>query len=240
MSKFFIIIFCIISIFLVGCGNSGKKRELSVSDINPQANQVSTVSVVKKEDSSIVIKKAIPKGFKVINVLDKVIYVPNEFKKMNVPLQSPNAGMALVGDVLRGSDASSDPLADDYSIAVIYEKQSILHNMKPHEEDETLNLIFKNVFDNAQKSGLQNPKVPMKHELVSKEICRNVDGRKYLKAKSIIRHLNKPKVDENESMAVYIIDDTLYMISVSGLLRANGKYDKEFDTILDTFGCDLK
>ena len=236
MKKSIFFIFCIMSIFLVGCGSSNKKNGLTVSDISPQTNQVSNVSVVKTEDSSVIGKKVIPKGFKAISFLDKVIYVPKEFKNMEVPVKSSNNGMALMGKVFKNIGISGDSLVNEYNVAVFFEKNEILQNMKSYEEDDVLEKIYTVVRGSSQ----QYQRVPTRDELVSKKICKTVDGHKYLKVVTIIRHLNNSKVDEIENLGIYIFDGTVYLVSVTGMLRANGKHDNDFNIILNTFGTDLK
>ena len=237
MSKYFIIVFSIMSLFLVGCGNSDNKKELAVSDINPQTNQVSTVPITKTA-SVVVNKKSIPEGFKPVNVLNRVMYVPIEFKPIDasyqISAQGTNAGMALTGTVLRKDANVKDALAKFYDVAVFYEKNEILRSMKPYEEAEVLEVLLKNMLETF------NPKSARLDRIVSKEICKNIDGHLYLKVVMSLKSTKKPKYDSMDHIAIYIFDDTIYFIISSPLVIANGVYDKEIDTIFDTFGCYLE
>ena len=47
---------------------------------------------------------------------------------------------------------------------------------------------------------------------------------------------SKPNNDMLDKSGIYIFGDTIYFVSVSGMVRANDKYSKTFDLILDSFG----
>ncbi len=230
MSKFLIFLFCIMSVFLVGCGSNDKKNDSTVSNTVPQTKQVSIASVDNR--------KAIPNGFKPVTVLNKVMYVPQEFKSIDasyqISAQGTNAGMALTGSILKKDADVRDALAKFYDLSVFYEKNEILRSMKPYEEAEVLEVVFKNMLETF------NPKSFKLDRVVSKEICKNVDGYLYLKAVMFLKSTKKPKYDSIEHVAIYIFNDTIYFIISSPLVIANGVYDKEIDTIFDTFNCDLK
>ena len=207
-------------------------------NISYQNNQ--TFDELSKEKDVFVskVKKQIPKGFKPVSVLSKVMYVPKEFDSIDtsyqISAQDTNAGIALTGTVLRKEADVKNPLAKFYDIAVFYEKNELLLKMKPYEEVEVLEAIFKN----AQET--MNPKTFVKDKIISQKLCKNVDGHWYLKAIISLKSKKGSKYDEIEHLAIYIIGDTIYFISSSPNASAGDIYDKEIDTIFDTFNCDLK
>lgn len=225
MKKFFalflMITFCSVSLFLYGCGNGQPKT------VQKTGNSLTETKTVEAKST-----KSIPKDFVSVKVLNQVIHVPKEFKKMDIPNQNPDFGLALIGDVWKKVDNSKDPMTEHYNVSVSFEKSADLKNMKPHEEEQVLEIIFKNSW-NAM---LQTAKVATNKELISKKMCSNINGHKYIKVVSISGKPNKPNLDMLEKIAIYIFDDTIYFVSISELVRANNKYATEIDTILDTFG----
>ena len=229
MVKFFIVVYCFVCIFLVGCGDTDKKKEFPVSNINPQTVQ-----------SSVVRKNTIPKGFKPVNVLNKVMYVPEEFKPIDVSYkitaQGSDSGMALVGSILKKDESIKDKAINFYDVHVGYEKHDELRNMKSYEEAEVLEVIFKNYWESFKNSG----KLVTKKDLISKQICENLDGHLYLKVDFTSGNPNKPKLNKSNVTGIYIFDNTIYFVSLGQLVRGNGRHNKDFDIILNAFGCDLK
>ena len=232
MGKYLIIVFCFMSIFLVGCGGNDKKEDSTVSNITSQSNQLSSHNSMKSE-TDVHKKKSVPENFKPISVLEQIIYVPNDIKILH-SMSNPtkNVGMAFTGTVWEKPHESKDPLADHYNVAVMFEKNSLLKQMQPFEENEVLEAVFKNAWESIGKTS----KVATKHELISKEICTTFDGHKYLKFVSIDGNPSKPNNDMLDKSGIYIFGDTIYFVSVSGMVRANDKYSKTFDLILDSFG----
>lgn len=236
MRRFFIVFCCIMSFVLFGCGNGNSENASNTTETTP--NRVKQVLNGEREVYAHQIKKPIPKGFKPVNVLNKVLYVPVEFKSIDasyqISAQGTNAGMALTGSILKKDADVKDALAKFYDLAVFYEKNEILRSMKPYEEAEVLEVLLKNMLETF------NPKSARLDRIVSKEICENIDGHLYLKVVMSLKSTKKPKYDSMEHIAIYIFDDTIYFITSSPLVIANGVYDKEIDTIFDTFGCYLE
>ena len=211
---------CCITLMIMGCGKNTSK---SSQKIHNNSNETKTIAMQ--------VKNPIPGDFVAINVLDKVIYVPKEYEKMEVSGQNPNGGIALMGGVWKKDTKSKDPIIDHYDVMVMYEKSPDLRRMKPQEEEQVLDLIFKNFWQSMK----QTAKVATKHEFISKEVCKNVDGHKYLKFVYISGNPNKPRIDKIERTAIYIFDDTVYYITTGELVRANNKNAAEIELILDTF-----
>jgi hypothetical protein len=216
-----VIIVCCFALLLFGCGN-GKPKTTQINN-----NKLTEINKTDTKTS-----KSIPKDFVPIRVLNQVIYVPKEFKKMEIPAHLSNAGMALIGNVRKKVDNPKDALIEHYDVSVFYEKSPDLRKIKPHEEEQALELIFNNAWNASKKAA----KVATKKEIISKTICNNIDGHKYLKAISVVGNPNKPNNDMLNREAIYIFDDTVYFISTSELVQANSKYAAEIDSILDTFG----
>lgn len=213
-------------LLLVGISTGFNFDQSETTEISKNDRPAETRTVETK------VSKSIPNDFVPVNVLNQVMYVPKEFKKMEVPKQYSDAGMALVGNVWKKGDESKGLKPDFYDIHVLFEKAKELKEIKPHEEEQVLELIFKNAWNSMQ----QTAKVVTKREFISKEICKNLDGHKYLKVISIVGNPNKPDRDMKEKMAIYIFDDTAYIVSVAERIRSNGQYAEEIDNILDTFG----
>ena len=226
--KAMLIIFAVILFFGIGFGLLLSANKASSNSNNVQKNSNASVPMMVKAR----VTKSIPKDFVQINVLNQVMHVPKEFEKMEIPKHLSNAGMALTGNVWKKGDASKNIKPDFYNITVLFEKADDLRKIKPEEEEQVLEQIFKNSW-NAM---LQTAKVATKRELVSKEICKNIDGHKYLKAVSTIGVPNKPNRDRLENIAIYVFDDTMYFITIDESVRSNNKYTAEINIILDTFG----
>lgn len=219
-AKYVLTLVCCVALMTMGCGNNSSK-----------SSQKTYNNTSEPKTIAIQVKNPIPKDFVAINVLNKVIYVPKEYKKMEIPRQNPNGGIALMGDVWIKDEKSKDPIIDRYDVMVMYEKSSDLRRMKPREEEQVLDLIFKNFWQSMNQSA----KVATKHELISREVCENVDGHKYLKFVYISGNPDKPRFDKIERVAIYIFDDTIYYITAGELVRANNKNAAEIELILNTF-----
>ena len=220
ITKLVLVLACCFAVLMFGCGNGQSKTA-------QKANSSNEIKTVEAKTT-----KSIPDKFVPINVLKQVIYVPKEYKKMEIPNQNSEAGVALMGGVWKKVENPKDAIIEHYDVTVMYEKAADLRKMKPYEEDQVLEIIFKNSWNAMMKTA----KVATKKELVSKEICKNIDGHKYLKAVSINGNPNKPHLDMVDRTAIYIFDDTIYFVSTNELVRANNKYAKEIDSIFDSFG----
>lgn len=209
-AKCFFAFICCTILILPGCRNDSKSG-------------VATTVVMQN-------KNRIPQNFIAINVLNQVIYLPRDFKKMEIPKQNSGAGTALIGAVLRNT--TNPPTVGRYDVAVMFEKSADLRRIKPQEEEQVLELIFKNFWNSMN----QTTKVATKRVFISKEICRNTDGHKYLKAVFVSGNPNKPLLDTNNRAAIYIFDDLIYYIMCGELAIQKDKYATEIDCILDTFG----
>lgn len=216
-----IIVACGITLFIFGCGNGQSK---SVQKTN---NDLPVMKTAETKNT-----KSIPHNFISINVQNQIIYVPKEYKKIEIPHQYADMGIALLGGVWKKVDDPKEAMTEHYDVKVMFEKAADLRRMKPDEEDQVLEIIYKNSWDARAKAANK----VTKKELVSKEICRNIDGHKYLKTVAIFGDPNRPHLDMVDRSAIYIFDDTIYFVSTNELVRANNKYAAEMDCILDTFG----
>ena len=96
-------------------------------------------------------------------------------------------------------------------------------------------MVLNNAFDSFWSNLKNNVKVATKQELISKEFCTNMHGKKYLKFTHISGNPNRPKNDSLCKSAIYIFGDTGYFIDVSAMKNFAKKYEEEFDLILDSF-----
>ncbi len=218
--KFMLVLTCFFTLLLFGCGNDHSKTA-------QKANGSNEIKTVEARNT-----KSVPQKFVPIKISKQVIYVPKEYKNIEIPNQNSAAGIALMGGVWKKVENPKDAMIEHYDITVMFEKAADLRKMKPYEEDQVLEIIFKNAW-NAMS---QTARDVTKKKLISKEICKNIDGHKYLKAISINGNPNKPHLDMVVRTAIYIFDDTIYFVSTSELARANNKYATEIDSIFDSFG----
>lgn len=169
----------------------------------------------------------VPKDFMPVKVRDRVIYLPKEFK----PFANPDAQTALFGTVWekpRNSGGKAVPL---YDVLVRFTKEKDIGNMEPSGETKKLESGFTAVW-NETKHAAEDREVEVR--LDSKEICRIFDGRIYLKATIVSRF--SPDLELYSIIALYLFDDTFYIVSITEPDTETGKHNLDYEIILNTFG----
>lgn len=151
-----------------------------------------------------------PKDFQAIREGNWVLYVPREgFTRIELPEQSADSGMALLGVAERGSN--NNPLNySGYNVALFYGRDPSLKSMRPDQEEQVLNNVFSSMWDASARTS----KIATK-KLLYKEFVTNTHGHKYLRAVYISEIPNKPKLDCTCITGIYIFGDTAYMLDVS-------------------------
>lgn len=169
----------------------------------------------------------VPKDFAPVKVQGQVIYLPKEFK----PFANPDAQTALFGTVWekpRNSGGKAVPL---YDVLVRFTKEKDIGNMEPSGETKKLESGFAAVW-NETKQAAEDREVQVR--LDSKEICRIFDGRIYLKATIVSRLPSNREL--NIILAIYLFDDTYYLVTITEPDTETGKHDLDYEIILNTFG----
>lgn len=190
-----------------------------------------TISNEKALNSNI-----ISANFTPVKVLNGTINLPGNFKRIENPsvsgsYQGIDSGIALTGEVEKNDSTEKDPRLNRFNVMVMFAKSADLLKLKSSEEEAALEATFKSYWE----SNKQTSKVATKRELISTEFCKTDKGHKYLKVKFISGIPNKPNIDLLHNVAFYIFGDTLYHIDLDTMVRANGKHDKDFETILNSF-----
>ena len=231
-TKFFAIIAVLFFAFFVYAASDYSRSEPrhSPESVNQIQSSTQTVSNVKTNDA------VIPGDFDPVKILNATIYLPRRFRKFDSPSignsnQGIESGIALVGEVEKNDNTEKDYRLNRFNVMVMFARSSELLKMKPSEEESAL----ESTFNQYWQSNRQASKVSTKRELISKEFCRTNKGHKYLKAKFISGIPDKPNIDLLHNVAFYIFGDTMYHIDLDAMVRTNGKHDKDFDTILNTF-----
>lgn len=207
----------------------------SASKHNPQAvNQ--TQSNTQSVSNGMTNNTAIPDSFEPFKVLNATIYLPKHFKKIDSPsIGNTNygieSGIALAGEVVKKDDSEKDYRLNRFNVMVMFARSTELLKMKSSEEESALEATFNRYW----QSSSQASKVATKRELLSKEFCKTTNGHKYLKAKFISGIPGKPNIDLLHNVAFYIFGDTMYHIDLDTMVRSNGKHNKDFEIILNTF-----
>lgn len=183
----------------------------------------------------------IPDSFIAVDLLGRNIYLPKNYirikeeEKMldtssvniNYKTKIEKAGVALYG-LIDNNGASENNMLKRYEVVVTFSQSPSFQNLKPHIEEKSFEEAFKGTKNLVSQSA--------DFRLISKEICKNNDGHRYLKVVYVVSEKGNPSNSLIIHYAVTYFDGTMYGIFLRTSPETNGKFDNDFDMILKTFG----
>ena len=189
-----------------------------------------------KVSSSIAKKPLVPNHFVSVDVQGHNIFLPRNYiriKEEEKMFDSPSigrverAGVGLYG-LVDNNNAGENDMLKRYEVIVSYSQSPSFRNIKPHIEEKA----FEEGYNGTMTTVRQSANV----KLISKEICKNADGHRYLKVVYVVSERGNL---DNKLLIHYAItyyDGIMYGIFLRTAPETNGKFDKDFDIILNTFG----
>ena len=180
----------------------------SPNKYNDEGPQATTVIERKKAELS--------KNFQPITVVDATLFVPTRGLLIKDKAKySPST--AFVGQVNLNNGPSKNNLHDNaYDIMVLFGRDKELISRNAEQEKKCLNKEYDNFWKGEGKYILQ-----------SKEFRTNIHGSKYLK----FDFYDKLKY----KAAIYIFEDTAYIIIIGAIDKIMNKCESEIELILDSF-----
>ena len=222
-----------------------KKVEKQFVDMDKWDKIINSTSIVEKTENikNDNQKVVVPQSFMAIDVVGRNIYLPKNFirireeeRLLNSSVINKNHGTHIkrTGICLYGIVDNNDKKIGEndslkrYEVMIGFAESPNFVNIKPNIEEKSLETAFKanmisvNAFSNVK--------------IITKEICTNYNGHKYLKAV----YVHKPNDNSNEKMITYycttFCDGKLYHITLNAFANVGDRYNKEFDIIFNTFG----
>lgn len=238
-----VVVVALLVFFAVG-GNTltNKNTQGNIPDMRIQKQDLTKNTVNSSNSSSMVLKKSlIPDGYMAVDVVGRNIYLPKNFirikeeekmfdtSSVNSSYNSKieKAGVALYG-LIDNNGAGENNILKRYEVVVSFSQSPSFQNLKPHIEDKSFEEAFKGTKNMVSQSA--------DFRLISKEICKNNDGHRYLKVVYVVSEKGNPDNKLLIHYAVTYFDGTMYGIFLRTPPETNGKFDRDFNIILNTFG----
>ena len=193
-------------------------------------------STSNKASSSIASKPLVPNNFVPVDVQGRNIFLPRNYiriKEEEKMFDSPSighverAGVGFYG-LVDNNNAGENDMLKRYEVIVSYSQSPSFRNIKPHIEEKA----FEEGYNGTMTTVRQSADV----KLVSKEICKNVDGHRYLRVVYIVSERGNSNNKLLIHYAITYYDGIMYGIFLRTAPETNGKFDNDFDIILNTFG----
>ena len=180
-------------------------------------------------------ERVVPNNFKSINVLGRNIYLPKNFKRIpeeekilyTSSSEHMTMGIALYG-LVDYNDVGKNDKSQRYEIIVTYSQSPSFKNINSYVEEKSFEEGLKGTLISVGQSG--------DVKFISKEICNNTDGHKYLKA--VYSVSEKGNLD-NKIKVCYVLtffDGKLYGIFMKAFFDSYLEHSSDFNIISKTFG----
>lgn len=233
---FFLIILSIIGIaFLTSHYSSYDSNNATVKNTEiirqPKNNEHVSQKIVEVRQK----ERIVPNSFKAINVLGRNIYLPKNFKRIPEEekiLYTSSSEHMTMGTALYGlvdyNDIGKNNKFKRYEVIVTYSQSPSFKNINSYVEEKSFEEGLKGTLISVGQSGDVN--------FISKEICNNTDGHKYLKAIYSVSEKGNP---DNKIKVCYVLtffDGKLYGIFMKAFFDSYWEHSSDFNIISKTFG----